>query len=248
MQDTSLHCEESLGFSHVSVPVVNPFTSYVERVRALVNIAGFKEECQGFLTYYRCAAQFTPCNETSMKIYSLCENSCEIIVRVANKCLEFAAMDQNLKKYISEFNCSNPLTYTSPLTMDFYQKPPDEMCNKMLNIFGRYTHFVRMQTFKAKCLLYGNVPAKTHIVHASMHIENKLMLYYFYRFHSALNMHKYTLYYIVFFTSIVFQDGSCTDIITDLLFIFIYWSCFLSHFQNGGVCFSLNQGAYKAYY
>ena len=132
--------------------------------------------------------------------------------------------------------------------MDFYQKPPDEMCNKMLNIFGRYTHFVRIQTFKAKCLLYGNVPAKTHIVHMSMHIENNLILYYFYRFHSALNIHKYTLYYIVFFTSIVFQDGSCTDSITDLLFIFIYWSCFLSHFQNGGVCFSLNQGAYKAYY
>ena len=73
-----------------------------------------------------------------MKIYSFCENSCDSVNELTMECLSFAEVDQSVLMYLLQFNCSNPLTYASSLTLDFYEKPPDEICNATLSLLGKH--------------------------------------------------------------------------------------------------------------
>ena len=121
------------------MPVVNQLTSYIERVGNLADTADLDRQCRNYLAFYQCTAAYTPCNETTMKIYAFCENSCEITNQLTVRCLNFTQVDPNLIQYISQFNCSNPLTYASSLTLDFYQEPPDDMCNAIFEHLSKHT-------------------------------------------------------------------------------------------------------------
>jgi len=134
--DNEVLCRQTLNLRDFSVPITTQLVSFIAEVGMSADNLNIEipTECLNFLTFYQCSATYTPCNGTSKKIYSFCENSCDIINKLTQLCLNFTR-----DPYISQFNCSNPLTYTSSLTLDFYEEPPDDICNATLRLLGKHT-------------------------------------------------------------------------------------------------------------
>ena len=109
---------------------------HVAQISMLSSNVSVREECAEYFAYYQCVGSYTPCNATSMKIYTLCENSCDTINRLTLKCLDFASIDQRILQYLTQFDCSNPLTYTTSLTLDYYDTPDDDMCSAVRKYLG----------------------------------------------------------------------------------------------------------------
>ena len=95
------------------------------------------QECLNLVAFYQCIGTYTPCNTTSMKIYTFCEDSCTAISNLLLKCLvNISSIDPVALQYLTQFNCSNPLTYSSSLTLDYYESPSDEICSAVRSNLG----------------------------------------------------------------------------------------------------------------
>lgn len=131
-------CRTTFKFSHYSSPVTNQLSMHIARIStlALNGSTSLGQECASFFAFYQCIGSYTPCNVTSMKIYSFCKDSCNTINTLALKCLEFASIDPEVLLYLVQFDCFDPQTYTSSLTLDYYESPGDEMCNALSMYLG----------------------------------------------------------------------------------------------------------------
>ena len=129
-------CRTTFRYSHFSLPVTDQLSMPITQVSSLSSNVSLSEECIRFFAFYQCIGTYTPCNATSMKIYAFCQDSCSTINSLAIQCLRFTTIDTRLQQYLLQFNCSNPLTYTSSLTLDYYDSPDDEMCSALRVYFG----------------------------------------------------------------------------------------------------------------
>ena len=132
-----LFCRLTFEYTHYSSALAAQLRGTLEQVTLLsLNASIQQENCAEFFAYYQCIGSYTPCDATSMKIYTFCENTCDAINRYALRCLNFTKIDPASLQYLLGFNCSNPLTYTSSLTLDYYEAPNDEICSAVQSYLG----------------------------------------------------------------------------------------------------------------
>ncbi|XP_065911887.1 tyrosine-protein kinase Mer-like isoform X2 [Dysidea avara] len=129
-------CRKTFQYTHFSATVVTQLGKITEPIGAIIDNEGIPRNCRPFLAFYQCYADYTPCNATSMKIFSFCENICDAFSQFSSQCLNFVSLSGQLKYYYEQFDCTNPLTFTSTLTLDFYQKSSDEICDAAVDYLG----------------------------------------------------------------------------------------------------------------
>ena len=133
---TDVFCKTTFKYSHFSIAITSQINIHIQGINSLSSDASITQECTNFIALYQCIGSFTPCNATSMKIYTFCEDTCNIINNLVVKCFDFTGIDDALLEYFAQFNCSNPLTYSSSLTLDYYESPDDKTCNALCNYLG----------------------------------------------------------------------------------------------------------------
>ena len=130
-------CSITFEYTHFSSALAAQLRATLKQVTLLSFNASIEQDvCTDFFAYYQCVGSYTPCNATSMKIYTFCEDTCDAINRFAISCLDFTKIDQAALEYLLGFNCSNPLSYTSSLTLDYYVSPNDEICSAVHSYLG----------------------------------------------------------------------------------------------------------------
>ena len=130
---TDVFCRATFRYTHFS-PHLNV---HVKRISELFTNASLMQDCTDFIAFYQCLGSYTPCNPTTLKIYDFCEDACDIINKYAQKCFDFIYADPALLMYFAQFNCSNPLTFTSSLTLNYYEPPTDEICDPICMYHGK---------------------------------------------------------------------------------------------------------------
>ena len=133
---TDVFCRTTFRYSHFSLAITSQLNVHIQRISLLSSSASLSQECVNFIAFYQCIGSYTPCNPTSMKIYTFCENTCNVINSLVLKCFDFTNVDLALLQYFAQFNCFNPLTYSSSLTLDYYESANDEMCSALSSYFG----------------------------------------------------------------------------------------------------------------
>ena len=133
---TDVFCRTTFKYSHFSAAITSQINIHIQRISSLSSNASITQECTNFIAFYQCIGTYTPCNATSMKIYTFCEGICNIVNSLVVKCFDFTKIDPALLEYFAQFNCSNPLTFSSSLTLDYYESPDDEMCSALRNYLG----------------------------------------------------------------------------------------------------------------
>ena len=134
--DTDVFCRTTFRYSHYSTAIAAQIRMHIARVSFLSSNTSTPQECTDFFGFYQCIGTLTPCNKTSMKIYTICQDTCNMVTSLLTKCLDFTRIDPLLLEYFANFNCSNPLTYSSSLTLEYYEPPNDEICNALSEHFG----------------------------------------------------------------------------------------------------------------
>lgn len=124
-----LFCRVTFEYTHFSSAASSQLRTTLEQVTLLSSNASIAQDCVDFFAYYQCIGSYTPCDAASMKIYTFCEDTCSAINSYALRCLNFTKVDPALLQYLLGFDCSDPLTYTSSLTLDYYEPPNDEICS-----------------------------------------------------------------------------------------------------------------------
>ena len=127
-------CKTTFKYSHYSPPISEFFKIHL----LLGGISStMAQECSNLIAYYQCISTYSPCNSTSMKAYTFCKDSCDVIGNLLLKCLgDISSIDPVALQYLMQLNCSNPLTYSSSLTLDYYESPNDEICSAVRSYLG----------------------------------------------------------------------------------------------------------------
>ena len=130
-------CRTTFKYSHYSPPI-----SELLKIELLLggissSSGTIAQECSNLVAFYQCIGTYTPCNSTSMKVYTFCKDSCDAISNLVLKCLgDISSINPVALQYLAQFNCSNPLTYSSSLTLDYYESPNDEICSAVRSYLG----------------------------------------------------------------------------------------------------------------
>ena len=134
LPDEDVLCRTTFKYSHYSPPI-----SEIFRINLLLGgISGsITQQCSNLVAFYQCIGTYTPCNATSMKVFTFCRDSCDAIGNLVLNCLvNTSSINRVALQYLAQFNCTNPLTYSSSLTLDYYEYPGDEICSAVRSFLG----------------------------------------------------------------------------------------------------------------
>jgi len=63
-----LFCRATFQYTHFSSAVFTQLSRIVENIGAMIDSTEIQEGCKLFLAFYKCTADYAPCNATSKKI------------------------------------------------------------------------------------------------------------------------------------------------------------------------------------
>lgn len=138
MPDEDVLCRTTFKYSHYSPPISELFR--INLLLGGISSSGgsIGQECSNLVAFYQCIGTLTPCNATSMKIFTFCKDSCHAVSNLVLNCVtDISSIDPVALRYLAQFNCTNPLTYSSSLTLDYYEYPSDEICSAVRSFLGK---------------------------------------------------------------------------------------------------------------
>lgn len=143
LPSNDVFCRTTFKFSHYSLAITSRINTFMSQISMLSSNVNITLDCISLFGFYQCLGSFSPCNAATMKLYTFCDDTCSIINNLIQKCLRFTSIDPVLDQYFSYFNCSNPLTYSSSLSLDYYEPPNDEICSALRDYLGEFYYVIQ---------------------------------------------------------------------------------------------------------